>query len=161
MGELMRLSIAAAALVAGTGCVLLAAHSLNRSEPAADARAVSRAFAGAAVLLAICLPFEALDAAGRLSPLAAAGVLGLLAGALTLTLAGRTRARRTARTATRRRPTAGLRRAKLMLSTDMVAVVSPEFRGQVAAAAQHVRPVSPSVFVAVADGDYGVELNQN
>jgi hypothetical protein len=161
MGELMRLSVAAAALIGATGCVLLAAHSPNRSKLAAEARAVSRSFAGAAVLLAICLPFEALDAAGRLSPPAAGGGLGLLAGALALTLAGSTRARRTARAATSRRSTAGLGRARLMLSTDMVAVVSPEFRSQVAAAAEHVRPLRASLFVAVADGDYGVELNQN
>jgi hypothetical protein len=160
MGELTRLSVAAVALVAGLGCVL-AAHTVNQSESAAGGRAVCRAFAGATVLLAICLPLEALDAAGNLSPLAAGCGLGLLAGALALTLAGRTCARRTARAATRRRPTAGLRPARLMLCTDTVAVVSPEFRSQVAAAAQHVRPVRASLFVAVADGDYGVELNQN
>ena len=154
------MSVAAAALVAGLGCVL-AAHTVSLPELAADGRAVCRAFAAAAVLLAICLPFEALDAAGRLSPPAAAYGLGLLAGALALTLAGRARARRPARAATRRHQTPGLRRARLTLRTDMVAVVSPEFRSQVADAAQHVRPTRAPVFVAVADGDYGVELNQN
>jgi hypothetical protein len=59
------------------------------------------------------------------------------------------------------RERSGRRPARLMLRADMVAVVSPESRGQVGAAAQHVRPVRASVLVAVADGDYGAELNHN
>jgi len=160
MGELMRLSVAAAGLAAGLGCVT-AAHNVPRPMLSADAGPQSRAFAAAAVLLILCLPFEALDAADRLSTPAAIGVLGLLASALTLSLAGLAYAHRTAHTHTHRPHAARLHRARLMLSADRVAVVSPEFRSQLATAAQHVRPVRAAVFVAVADSDHGLELNQN
>jgi hypothetical protein len=151
MGEVMSLTVAAVASMAGFGCVL-AARTPRAPRWSAASAPDQRAFAVAAALAFAGLPALALDAAGLLTPATAVLVLLLLSCACACACAGRTLALRALRAAHRRMP----------VRSPRLTVVPTELHALAAVGAgQRERRLSAPVLVAVIGDGCDVELNLN
>ena len=147
MSEGVRLSVAAAALAVGAACAAISLATDRRGTEISSRGSWS--FIAAAALLSSCIPLEALNATGSLGTLGLVAVAAVLVGALSLSVLGRTSARRAVSLS---------HHVRLNYAGSASAGV---LRGRVPAGIIPTEPRPAHVFVSSVDDRFRIELNQN